>query len=198
MNTLPTDAEIDSNRDLIAADLLAALKNSREALVMGIAFIGRDQGTPRIETTLGGLVRIFVEADAMATMAIQNLEGQGIRAQSFTERERDLLEASNRHLETARQATAFALETRRISSAALDHVGKLLVALNDQRNMLTMILPYAESRAEDMVDEAEQHGEIAAKSPKAKTSARLAKESREAADKAVDAVDAAKRMLGII
>lgn len=60
---------------------------------------------------------------------------------------------------------------------------------------LRAILPYAESRAEDMADSAEQDEGTAKLAPTALQMAARARTSRELADKAVAAVDAAKALL---
>ncbi|MFC5509296.1 hypothetical protein [Bosea massiliensis] len=155
MTTL-TDHEIDQNRDLIAADLLAALSDARTALVMTIAFLGRDQGTDRIEKTVQDLITICSKADRSAIEVIQNATHAGLRAQSFAERERELLAANNRHLEDARAARREIIRLlERERDATEAYVGQFISMgrrIRSQREALKAIIPYAESRVEDMIE----------------------------------------------
>lgn len=68
-------------------------------------------------------------------------------------------------------------------------------AAHDLLASLRAILPYAESRAEDMADRADENEETAANVPESEEAARTAAQSRAYADKAVAAVDAAKALL---
>lgn len=60
---------------------------------------------------------------------------------------------------------------------------------------LRAILPYAESRAEDMEECAEANEEVAKEYPEFEEAVRTATRSRADADKAIAAVDAAKALL---
>lgn len=79
---------------LVIADLLAALEECRDAETKRRADL--KPGAPATQYTEARLARI--------NTAIAHATGRGIRAQSFAERERDLLEANNRYLEEARTA----------------------------------------------------------------------------------------------
>lgn len=68
-------------------------------------------------------------------------------------------------------------------------------AARDLLASLRAILPYAESRAEDMAEWADENEETAANVPESEEAARTAAQSRAYADKAVAAVDAAKALL---
>lgn len=51
--------------------LVEALEKCRIAIVMGLAFLGRDQGTSRIDRTIDGLCKEFAEADEVALSALR-------------------------------------------------------------------------------------------------------------------------------
>lgn len=93
MSGMQTVAIESLGTHLVAADLLAAIK--RHVSRYGRLYDGSMTPRPPEDQTLG-------IADLMKV--VEDAEGRGIRAQSFAERERDLLEANNRYLEEARTA----------------------------------------------------------------------------------------------
>lgn len=76
-----------------------------------------------------------------------------------------------------------------------DMAGHVTDAARDLLASLRAILPYAESRAEDMDGCAEANEEVAKEYPEFEEAVRTAARSRADADKAVAAVDAAKALL---
>lgn len=98
---------------LIAADMLALISD----IVAENKARQMERGTDRwwLRALLGRADEIIAAA-----------EGKGIRAQSFNDRERDLLAANNRLLERSRSAEARADHMAGVASRALDQVEKLL------------------------------------------------------------------------
>lgn len=75
------------------------LEEARQELALGIAFIGRDRGTDRLDKTLDGLVERFVKMDQRILSALATPPAQGDAAQPGA----DGLEKAARYMEDRAQ-----------------------------------------------------------------------------------------------
>lgn len=211
------------DRFLIVCDLMNALRSA----VKDLKTLDKDG---RCSDVITG---------AENAMAIAN--GRGFRAQSFAERERDLLDSNNFYLDEARlarrqrdaaleeierykrevadlhkEADRLAAERnewqdKAISAdCALDAIANrhdeergmawLIEKLGAHRRHLEAVIPYAESRVEDMEENVEEIEAdlVAADEPEiVKLKTQLRDEAKGYHDKALDAVVEAKRFMGL-
>lgn len=215
--------ESDETRFLIVCDLMAALRSA----VKDLKTLDKD----------GRCADVITGSEN--AMAIAN--GRGFRAQSFAERERDLLDSNNFYLNEARlarrqrdagleeieryrrevadlhkecdtlatdrdlwQDKAITAETDldRVANRSDEERGMvwLLGQLGAHRRHLEAVLPYAESRVEEMEENVEkiEADLVAADEPEmVKLKTQLRDEAKGYHDKALDAVVEAKRLIGL-